>query len=104
MSEPENALVPDNSEADKLNMPVSIVAQTLIRGVVAAVAPDTPVHLTMRAIAFHVGFGISGMIKADTNTLINVRKSVMEAFNEGVRKAPLNSVLTPDEPAKPNGQ
>lgn len=89
-SSPQQLPVANNKVANDLNLPVSIAAQVMISGILRG-AGNTPAELVMRAIAYHVGFGMSSQLVGNLSALINVRKAMQDAFQEGVKKAPLNA-------------
>lgn len=81
-----------------LNGPVRQVIGTVMRGLLVS-CPGVPAHVLLSVVAWQTGHLIAEAIVADLATQFQLRKAFKEAFNDGVKAAPMKQ--PPGQPAAP---
>ena len=81
---------PPNMKAarDFLDQRVEAVAVVFTQGILHS-CPGIPPHEILNSICRTTGKMVAGSISADLSTLFQIRKGFKDAFDEGVKSAPL---------------
>jgi hypothetical protein len=77
-----------------LDPAIGAVVQTMIRGIIAS-AGGAPAHVVLNLIAWKTGNFLASTVVADIANTVMVRKAFREAFDDGVRKAPMTAPAAP---------
>lgn len=68
---------------------LTAIIGTMIRGILVS-APGLPAHLLMSMIALKAGSTLASAVQADLTTLLTIRKNLKDAFDKGVKSAPMS--------------
>ena len=81
----------------KLDAPVKTVITTMLSGLIAS-APGVPAHMILQLAAAHAGLFMGSCIAGELSTVLQIRRSFIASFEEGVKKVPPNVIPTSPPP------
>ncbi len=91
---PEATATTVSAQLQRLHEPLRQVIGTMIRGLLVS-APGIAPHVLLSAIAWECGNLVAGAVQGDLSTILQLRKSFKNSFDDGVAKA---QITTPPMP------
>ena len=92
-----------NALVAKISPNIKVVLTTTVRGLLTGF-PGIPPHVLLSIIAAETGTIVGGALQGDLGPMMQLRNTFRDAFNEGMRKAPLNAIPAQGVPADIRGE